>query len=695
MNPLVGLTRRDGVGIVTIDNPPVNALSRAVAEQIRTCLAEAAADAEIRAVVMIGAGRTFVAGADINELQRAEVPPLHALLTACEALPKPLVMAIHGTALGGGLELAMAGHYRVAVAGAQLGQPEVNLGLIPGAEGTQRLPRLAGIARAVEMCVTGASINSSEALDAGIIDRIVSGDLLESAIGFAREMVASGGPRPRTSARNEKLGDPGENEPLLAAGRELARRIRRNQTAPLKAVDAIEAAGTLPFEEGSLAERTLFAECLTSAQARGMIHAFFAEREAARVAGVDKNAAVSAINEVAIVGAGTMGGGIAMVFANAGIPVRITDSDPASLERGMQVIRRNYENSVRKGRFAQDVMDRRMSLIRPQAGYEGLGEADLIIEAVFEDLELKKRVFAQLDKVAKPACILASNTSTLSIDEIAAATTRPAMVVGLHFFSPANVMRLVELVRGKSTSADVVATALALAKKLKKVGVVVGNCAGFVGNRMLLPYMREAQFLVEEGATPWAVDQALYEWGMAMGVFAVDDLAGIDVSWRIHQAHKHLPKPATRTPLVFDKLYQMGRFGQKTGRGWHQYDENRKASADREVETLIAETATASGIERRAVSPQEIVERCIYALINEGARILEEGFAQRAGDIDTIYLTGYGFPVYRGGPMWYAGEVGLPNVYRRVCEFHRLHGELWKPAPLLARLAGEGKQRFE
>jgi len=694
MNRFVTLARRDGVGVITIDNPPVNALSRAVAEELGGCLGEAVSDSEIRAVVLIGAGRTFVAGADINELQKAELPELHSLLSSCENLPKPLVMAIHGTALGGGLELAMAGHYRVAAPGAQVGQPEVNLGIIPGAEGTQRLPRLAGVARALEMCVTGAPIGAQDALAAGIIDGIVTGDLLEGAIAFALEAGASGGPWPRTSARNEKLGTPGENASLFAAAREQAGRLRRNQTAPLQAVEAIQAATTLPFAAGSLAEHALFAECLGSAQARAMMHAFFAEREVAKVPGIDKSTPVREIASVAIVGAGTMGGGIAMAFANSGIPVRITDSDPAALERGMATIRRNYENSVRKGRFPAGVMEQRMSLIRPQPDYHGFGEADLIVEAVFEDLALKKALFTALDAIAKRSCILASNTSTLDIDEIAAATSRAASVVGLHFFSPANVMRLVEIVRGHSTGAHVIATALALAKRLKKVGVVVGNCPGFVGNRMLLPYMREAQFLVEEGATPWQVDRALCDWGMAMGVFAVDDMAGIDVAWRVHQAHRHLRKPGERTPLVLDKLYHMGRLGQKTGRGWHRYDENRKPSPDPEVEALIERTARDAGIERRAIADQEIVDRCIYALVNEGARILEEGFALRAGDIDTIYLTGYGFPIYRGGPMWYASEVGFAEVHRRICEFYQRHGEVWQPAPLLTRLANERKSQW-
>ncbi len=690
MSEPVMLTRRDGAGIITIDNPPVNALSRRVADGIRRCLAEAAADAGIRAVILIGAGRTFVAGADINELGK-ELPDLHALMEDCESLPKPLVVAIHGTALGGGLELAMAGHYRVALADAQVGQPEVNLGIIPGAEGTQRLPRLAGVARAVEMCVAGAPVRAADALAAGIIDRIVEGDLLSAALQFALDVAASGGPWPKTSARNEKLGSAEMNAPLFASGRELAGKIRRNQMAPLKAVEAIETATRLPWEEGWRAERALFSECIRSPQSAAMVHAFFAEREAAKVPGIDKSTPVYRIAQAAIVGAGTMGSGIAMAFANAGIPVRLSDSSQASLDRGMEAIRRNYESKVKKGRLTADAMQERMARIRPQLNLDRFGEADLIVEAVFEDLDLKKQIFAELDKVAKPGCILATNTSTLNIDEIAAQTSRPDMVAGLHFFSPANIMRLLEIVRGKAARVEVLATALALAKRLKKVGVVVGNCPGFVGNRMFLPYVREAHFLVEEGATPWQVDRALYDWGMAMGPFAVDDMAGLDVFWRVKQQNRHLQRPGVREPLVSDKLYEMGRLGQKTGRGWYRYDENRQASPDPDVEALIESTARAAGIERRAITAHEIVERCVYALVNEGARILEEGYALRAGDIDTVYLTGYGFPIYRGGPMWYAGAVGLAEVQRRIQEFHARDEEHWTPAPLLTRLAAEGK----
>jgi 3-hydroxyacyl-CoA dehydrogenase len=681
-----------GVAVITIDNPPVNALSPGVPEGIEAALDRAQSDLATRAIILIGAGRTFIAGADINELATASGPPdLHLLLQKMEDCSKPLVAALHGTALGGGLEIAMAAHYRVALPDAQVGQPEVNLGIIPGAEGTQRLPRLAGVAKAVDMCVSGAPIKAADALQSGIIDRIIEGDLKEGAVAFALEMAATSGPWPKTRNRNEKLGSESVNEPIYAAGREQARKIRRNQTAPLKAIEAVKAAATLPFDQSRRHERELFAECVASDQARAMIHAFLGEREVAKVPGIVKDTQGHPVARVAIVGAGTMGGGIAMAFANAGIPVHLKETEQATLDRGMGTIRKNYENSLKRGRLTPQQLEERMALIHPQLDYEDFEQADLIVEAAFENMALKKQIFSELDRIAKPDCVLASNTSTLDIDEIAASTSRPPNVVGLHFFSPANVMRLVEIVRGKATRSEVIATALAVAKKLKKVGVVVGNCHGFVGNRMFLPYMREAQFLVEEGATPEQVDKVLYDWGMAMGIFAVDDMAGIDVGWRVRQEYRQHEKPGFRTPLVLDKLYEMGRLGQKAGKGWYRYDGDRKAVPDPEVNVLIERTARAAGIERRIISDDEILDRCLYVMINEGARILEEGYALRANDIDVIYLTGYGFPAYRGGPMWFADTVGLKKVYQRVSEFHRCHGELWEPAPFLKRLAEEGR----
>jgi 3-hydroxyacyl-CoA dehydrogenase len=681
----------NGVGVITIDNPPVNALSPGVPEGIRSALQRAEADAAVGAIVLLGAGRTFIAGADINQLATAAGPPdLHELLLQMEDCPKPLVAAMHGTALGGGLEVAMAAHYRVASAEAQVGQPEVNLGIIPGAEGTQRLPRLAGIARAVDMCVSGAPLGVPEALQAGIIDKIIEGDLLSGAAAFALEMAEKGAP-PKTRERNDKLGDAAVNEPIYAAGREQAHKIRRNQNAPLKAVEAIKAAATLPFEESCRSERKLFSECVVSDQAKAMIHAFLGEREVARIPGISKDTPLRPIRSAAIIGAGTMGGGIAMAFANAAIPVRIRDASQEALDRGMATIRKNYEGSLKRGRLTPRQLEERMGLIQPQLDFDRFDDADLIVEAVFENMSLKKEIFGELGKIAKADCILASNTSSLDIDEIAATTPAPENVVGLHFFSPANVMRLVEIVRGRATRIETIASALAIAKRLKKVGVVVGNCHGFVGNRMFLPYMREAQFLLEEGATPQQVDRALYDWGMAMGIFAVDDMAGIDVGWRVRQEYKAQEKPGERSPLVLDKLYAMGRYGQKTGAGWYRYGEDRKPIPDSEVIELIETTARSAGIARRGISTEEIIERCLYLMINEGARILEQGYALRANDIDIIYLTGYGFPSYRGGPMWYADTVGVGKVYERVCEFHRQHGSRWEPAPLLKQLADEGR----
>jgi 3-hydroxyacyl-CoA dehydrogenase len=520
-----------------------------------------------------------------------------------------------------------------------------------------------------------------------LIDRVITGDLLSGATTFAREVADL--PVRKTREKNIP-GSAADHAAIFAAGRAQAGKIRRNQTAPLAALEALEAAATLPFEQGCKKEREIVRRILAGDQAKAMIHVFFAERAVARVPGIPRDTPTYPIANVGIIGAGTMGGGIAMACANAGITVLLKETEQAALDRGMAAIRKNYESSVKKGRFSQEVMDQRISLIHPQLTYDDFDKSDLIIEAVFESLPLKKQIFGEIDKIAKPDCVLASNTSTLDIDEIAAATGRPQMVIGLHFFSPAHVMRLVEIVRGKDASNEVVATSLAIAKKLGKVGVVVGNCRGFVGNRMMLPYMREAQLLAEEGSTPEKVDRALTDFGMAMGIFAVDDMGGIDLAYRVKQEYAHLRKPGERVPLVLDKLYEMGRWGQKRGAGWYRYDETRAPIPDPEVHALIEKTASEAGIVRRSVTPEEIVERSIYVMINEGARILEEGHAQRAADIDVIYCTGYGFPGYRGGPMWYADAVGLKNVYARVLEFKRDYGDLWEPAPLLKRLAEEG-----
>jgi 3-hydroxyacyl-CoA dehydrogenase len=690
MSELVQLSNDNDVAIITINNPPVNALSPGVPEGISDAIEKIHNDPSVKAAVLIGGGTTFVAGADIKEFgkitsgQTQRGVAFLPLLLRIEDCSKPVVMAIHGQAFGGGLELAMAGHYRVASPDAKVGQPEVKLGIIPGAAGTQRLPRLAGVAKAVEMCADGNPVKATDAQKLGIIDRIIEGDLLKGAVAFAREIA--GKPAPKTRERNEKLGTAEQNAPIFAAARENARKKQRGMIAPLAAIDAVEAATKLPFEQGCEVERKLFTECLFSDQSKAMIHVFFGEREVSKIPDVPKDTPIIPVKTAAVVGAGTMGGGIAMNFANAGIPVLLKETDQAALDRGLGTIQKNYANSVKKGRFTQQYMDERLKLIKPTLTYEGFENVDMVIEAVFEGMALKKQVFGELDKICKQGAILASNTSTLNIDEIASATSRPGSVIGTHFFSPANVMRLLEIVRGKASSKEVIATCMQLSRKMGKVGVLVGNCRGFVGNRMFGPYRREAQFLVEEGASVQAVDKALYDFGMAMGPLATGDLAGLDVGWRIRKEFRHLEKPGVRQPLAEDRLCELGRYGQKTGAGWYKYDAERRAIPDPEVAALVRQWASEAGIQQREISAQEIVDRCIYALVNEGARILEEGYALRAVDIDIIYLNGYGFPAYRGGPMWYADTVGLKNVYERICEFERQHGELWTPAPLLKRL---------
>ena len=692
MAELVKLTRKDGVAVITIDNPPVNALSPGVPEGIEALLAEANADSQVNAVIIIGANKTFIGGADIREFGKivsGERPRLTLLpfLLAIEDSPKPVVMAIQGVAFGGGLETAMAGHYRVISPGAQVGQPEVKLGLIPGAAGTQRLPRLAGVAKAVEMCAAGDPIKAEQAVALGIADRLIEGDLLEGATAFAHEIA--GLPAPKTRERNEKLRQ--SNPIVFAMAREQARKLGRGLRAPLIAIDAVEAATKLDFFAGCQREAELFDECLYSSQSKALIHAFFGERAVGKIPGIGKDIRTYPIRRAAVIGAGTMGGGIAMNYADAGIPVIVKETAPEALERGMNTIRGNYAKTVAKGRLSQAAMDQRLSLITPQLTYDGFEEADIITEAVFENMAVKKKVFAELDRIAKPSCILASNTSTLDIDEIASATSRPQMVIGTHFFSPANVMKLLEVVRGEASCAEVIATVMGLGKKLGKVAVLAGNCHGFIGNRMIEPYLREAQFLVEEGASVEEVNQALYDFGMAMGPLAMDDLAGLDIGWAIRQEYARFAKPGVRVPLVADRLYEIGRFGQKTGKGWSIYDANRKPSADPEVAVLIENIARQAGIPRRLILPEEIVDRCIYALVNEGARILEEGIALRPVDIDVTYLYGYGFPAWRGGPMFFADTVGLGNVLARIEEFERKHGsDLWSPAPLLKRLANAG-----
>jgi len=693
MSDLVQFTRDNDIAVITINNPPVNALSPGVPQGIEEAIERVNNDPSIRAAVLIGGGKTFIAGADINmfvQMTSGKGGRIRLLptLLKIEDCKKPIVVAIHGNALGGGLEVAQACHYRLAAPDARVGQPEVTLGIIPGAGGTQRLPRLIGVEKAMELCTVGKPIKASEALQCGLLDKLIEGDLLAGAVAFAREVA--GKPVRKTRELNDKLGTPEQNGPLFAAARDAARKKYRNMICQLAAIDAIEAATKLPFEKGCEEEARIFDTCLWSDQSKAQIHAFFAEREVAKIPDIPKDTPAIPVNSLAIVGAGTMGGGIAMVFANAGIPVILKDADQAALDRGRATIQKNYATSVKRGRFTQEFVDERMKLIKPTLTYSDFANADMVIEAVFETMPVKKEVFAELDRVCKRGAILASNTSTLNIDEIAASTSRAEFVIGTHFFSPANVMRLLELVRGRRSSKEVIATCMQLAKKVGKVAVLVGNCRGFVGNRMFLPYIREAQFLVEEGAAPEAVDSALTDWGMAMGPLAVGDLGGLDVAYRIRKEYRHLEKPGARQPYVEDHLVEMGRLGQKTGSGWYKYDADRRASSDPEVAALVRKWNAEKGIPQRQISAEEIVDREIYVLVNEGARILEDGYALRAGDIDTIYLNGYGFPSYRGGPMWYADTVGLKKVYDRVCEFHQKHGQHWEPAPLLKRLAETG-----
>jgi len=688
--------KNDDVAIVIIDNPPVNALSTSVAEGLSQAIQTAENDTSVRAIVVMGAGKTFVVGADIKQLEemawaRSSGPPrLHKLLLQIEDCTKPVVMAIHGSALGGGLELAMSGHYRVATRDAQVGQPEVNLGIIPGAEGTQRLPRLAGVEKAIEMCVTGKPLKAPDALAAGILDAIVEGDLPTEAINFARRQADTSRSVTKTRERKPTLKVHSSIASAMTAGCELATKTKRHLLAPSRAVEAIGASMSLPFEEGCALEQRLFEECVTSPQCRALLHVFFAERAVTRIPGLE-NSPSAPIGRVGIVGAGTMGTGIAMACANAGLTVLLKDSRLEAIEGSRSTILRNYENSIKKGRFTPDEGTQRIARIVPQLTYQGFETVDLVIEAAFENLELKCSLFRELDPILKADSILATNTSTLDIDVLAAYTHRSERVLGLHFFSPANVMRLLEIVRGRSTASATVARALEFAKRLSKIGVVVRNCPGFVGNRMMFPYMYEAQFLVEEGATPSQVDAALKRFGMAMGIFEVDDMAGIDVAWRVRRELGHFAEPGIRKPLVADKLNEMGRLGQKSGKGWYLYDQDRKPIPDQEIVSLIRSLARENGVRQREFNDDDIIERSLYGMINEGARALDEGYALRASDIDVIYVNGYGFPSWRGGPMFYADTVGLDKIVERMSIFEQQHGERWKVAPLLRHLSDTGK----
>ncbi|HUW60234.1 MAG TPA: 3-hydroxyacyl-CoA dehydrogenase NAD-binding domain-containing protein [Candidatus Bathyarchaeia archaeon] len=688
MGEPVTYSRTNSVGFIIVDNPPVNALSAGVRRGIVACLEKGISDPGAKALVLMCAGRTFIAGADITEFGRPfEAPDLNDVIMALEGSTKPVIAAIHGTALGGGLETALGCHFRCAAASAQFGFPEVKLGLVPGAGGTQRLPRVAGVKAALEIISSGNPIPASRALEAGIIDEIID-DKLEGAAGFAEKVVSEN--RPLRKVRDISTGpqDPG----IFDEFRKGLAKSKRGFEAPQRCVDCVQAAVELPFEKGLAREREIFAECLASVQSVAQRHIFFAEREVWKIPDVPKDTAARPINTAAIIGAGTMGGGIAMSFANAGVQVLLMDSSQELLDKGLSTIRKNYQATVSKGRLSQAKMDKCMGLIQPTLSYDALKDVDLVVEAVFEEMDLKKVVFGKLDKACKPDAVLATNTSTLDVNEIAAATARPESVIGLHFFSPAHIMKLLEIVRGSRTSKETIAAAIAFAKRIKKVGVLVGVCDGFVANRMLAGYIREASFLLEEGALPQQVDKAIYDFGYPMGPFQMSDLAGLDIGWRIRKRQAATRPKEERYSAIGDKLCEQGRLGLKTGAGFYKYEPgNRTPQPDPDVEALIVAESKAKGIARRAISDQEILERCIYPLINEGARILEDGIALRSGDIDVIFIYGFGFPVYRGGPMFYADSVGIDTVYSRILEFQKQHGKLWAPAPLLERLAREGK----
>jgi 3-hydroxyacyl-CoA dehydrogenase len=693
MSEVVRFAREGEIGVITVANPPVNALSQPVRAGLKAAVEAGLADPGVQAMVLICDGATFIAGADIREFGKPLAEPsLVPVIDAMERAAKPIVAAIHGTALGGGLEVALGCHYRVAVPGARVGLPEVNLGLLPGAGGTQRLPRLVGVEKALELMVQGSHVPAAEALRLGILDELIEGDLRAGALAFARRVLAEN--------RGVKRASELPVAPVAAdffanyeAG--IARRMRGFK-APFHIIKAVEAAATLPFAEGMQRESALFQELMSSSESRAQRHVFFAEREVARVPGLPRDTPRREIRQVAVIGAGTMGGGIAMNFANAGIPVTVLEISREALDRGLGVVRRNYEATASKGRISTAEVERRMGLIRPTTEYADLADADLVIEAVFENMEVKKEVFRKLDAVCKPGAILATNTSTLDVDEIASVTGRPQDVIGMHFFSPANVMRLLENVRGKATADEVIATVMDLSRRIGKIGVLVGVCDGFVGNRMLHQRNREAMFLVEEGAKPEQVDRVLYDFGFPMGPFAMSDMAGLDVGYRVREERRKAGKVEPRESHWVDRIVELGRHGQKTGAGIYRYQDGRTPLPDPEIERLIERCAREAGIERRAIGDQEILERCLYPMVNEGAKILEEGIAARPLDIDIIWINGYGFPAYRGGPMFWADQIGLRNIvaaYRRYAE--RFGAHYWTPAPLLERLANAGKGFYD
>jgi 3-hydroxyacyl-CoA dehydrogenase len=683
INPVADLSVEGAVAVVTIDSPPVNALSQTVREGLKLGIERAEADPAVKATVILCAGRTFIAGADITEFDKAPTAPyLPDVLDAIENAKKPVVAALHGTALGGGFEVALTAHYRIAVPSAKCGLPEIKLGLIPGAGGTQRLPRLVGVEKALDVILSGTPFSAREAKEWGVVDALAEeGKLREGAVAFASRLIADHAPLKKVRDRDDKLALARGKPEIFEAIRKANARKFRGFEAWEKAILSVKNAVDLPFDEGLEKERAMFMALLGSTQSKAQRHVFFAERQAAKIADIGPDTPLKPISHVGVIGAGTMGGGISMNFLSAGIPVTIVETAKEALDRGVSIMRRNYENTAKKGRMTMDEVEARMGRLTPSLDFSALAEADLIIEAVYENMALKTSIFGKLDGVAKPGAILASNTSYLNVDEIAAATKRPGDVLGMHFFSPANVMRLLEIVRGEKTSKTVLATVAALAPKIGKVGVTVGVCHGFVGNRMLAERQREAGKLILEGATPWAVDRVLTDFGLPMGPFAMSDLAGLDIGWSAE---------TSKSGSIRDILCEKGRRGQKTGAGFYDYDAERNAKPSSDVEKIIRDSAAAKGVAQREISDAEILERCIYPMINEGAKILEEGKAQRASDIDVVWVYGYGWPVYRGGPMFYADTVGLKTVLAKLKEFQAKFGDDFKPAALLEKLAAEG-----
>ena len=694
----MSVSNRDGVAVVTLHNPPVNGLGFAVRTDLRAAIDAAANDNDVRALVITGSGKMFSAGADISEFGKTPptgTPPLPELINTLEASEKPVVAAIHGVALGGGFELALGCHLRLAAPDTRVGLPEVTLGILPGAGGTQRLPRLIGVPAALDVIVSGTMVPAAKALALGMVDEVVDGDVavVEAAVARARELVAGDAAPRRASALDDRLAEARGKPEIFADFRKKMARRARGFEAPYACVDCIETAVSTPFAEGVAVERATFMKLVASDQSKAQRHAFFAERQAAKISDVPKDTPTLPIATAAVIGCGTMGGGIAMNFANAGIPVKVFEVSQEGLDKGLGLITTNYGATVKKGRLSQAKMDERLGLISTTLSYEDLGDADVVIEAVFEEMGLKKEVFGKLDAACKPEAILASNTSTLDVDEIASATSRPDKVIGTHFFSPANVMKLMENVRGAQSSPETIATIMKLSKAIGKVGVLVGVCDGFVGNRMLYAYRRQADFLLEEGALPRQIDTVIYDFGMPMGPYAMGDLAGLDVGWRIRKGQAATRPSHLRYSTIADRICELGRFGQKTGAGWHRYEAgNRTPIPDPEIEQLIVSISEEQGITRRDVSDKEILERCLYPLVNEGAKILEEGLAQRPGDIDIVWIYGYGFPRYRGGPMFWADLVGLKTIYDVMSRLHDEHGDWLEPAPLLRRLAEQGKE---